>query len=488
MKPRNLALAAVVLIVASCAEPPIPAEQQFVAGVAAALGGSREIEAVTTFSLEAEGRMLNVGQDLTPEAATMEFVISDYRMQADLANERSRTELVRTPLFDYFRGQDPMRLISGIDGEVAYDIGPDGGARRAHERAAEDRRSAYYHHPLPLLRAVLTGSAMVDNLRDEGGLSLADITMTTGKTYTLAVDAATRQPTYIKSTDHHPYLRDAVRTTEFFDYASAGALTLPTVISQAFEEFHVVRLEATAQSPNAAIDDISAPPEAATAAPITGTPPAQVTVEQLADGVWFLTGQSHHSVLFEFEDHLKLLEAPNEVRTLAVIAAAEELVPEKPVTHIINTHHHFDHSGGVRVAVSEGLTIVTHAANEAFYRRMAEQPSTLVPDALSASPRPIQIETVTDSRTYQDAAMTLELYHVAGSAHSSSILMTYLPEHRLLIQADLYNPGRTTPQLFAPNLLENVRRHDLEVDRLVPIHGGIVDFEVLVEAVAALQN
>ena len=473
----------------ACAEPPPPsAEQQFVDDVTAALGGRSAIEGVDTFVMTGEGRMLNIGQDLTPEAATMEFVISDYRLTADLANGQSRTELTRTPQFTYFRGQDPMRLVSGIDGEVAYDIGADGSARRAHDLVAADRRAAYFHHPLPLLRTVLVGQATLGNVRTEGELDLADVTTPSGKGFVLAVNADTHLPAYIRSTDYHSYLRDAVRVTSFSDYESVDGLLLPGVISQSLEEFHVFRLQAQEQHLNPEIGDVGAPSEARDAPRVTGSPAANVTAELLAEGVWRLAGQSHHSVLFEFSDHLKLLEAPNEVRTLAVIAKARELVPDKPLTHVINTHHHFDHSGGLRAAQSEGLTVITHAANAAFYRRMAEQPSTIEPDVLVRQPAPLSIDVVDDQRVYEDESMTLALYHVAGSPHSSSMLMTYLPNERLLVQADLYNPGRTTPQLFAPNLLDNVERLELQVDRVVPIHGGVIEFAELEQAVEALRN
>lgn len=488
MTSKCITLSFVILTLASCSKSPISVEQQFVDDVAAAIGGKTAIEAVSTVTIEGEGRMLNLGQDLTPESATMEFDISEYRLIADLANGSSRTELTLTPLFDYFRGRDPMRRVSGIDGDVAYDIGPDGSARRAHDDVAADRRSSYYHHPLPLLQSMLMNMATPANIRNEGGLTVADITTKSGKTFTLAIDSSTKLPAYIRSTDHHPYLRDVDRTTGFSDYTNVGELTLPSVLSQSLDEFSVFRLQATRQNLNPPASDASAPPEVISAAPVTGAAAAQVTAEQLADGVWFLTGQSHHSVLLEFDDHLMLLEAPNEVRTLAVIAKAQELVPGKPVTHLVNTHHHFDHSGGVRTAVAEGLTIVTQAANETFYRRMAEQPSTIVPDSLAQSPRPIEIEVVSDRRTYEDDSMTLELYHVAGSPHSNSVLMAYLPDQRLLIEADLYNPGRTTPQLFSPNLLKNIQEYGLQVDRIVPIHGGVVDFEELESAVQMLAN
>ena len=117
---------------------------------------------------------------------------------------------------------------------------------------------------------------------------------------------------------------------------------------------------------------------------------------------------------------------------------------------------------------------------------MAIHPSTVVSDILAREPAAIVIEFVQEQRTYEDETMTLELFHIAGNPHSSSMLMAYLPEQRLIIEADAFTPGRTTPQLFAPNLLDNIERYGLDVDRIVPVHGGVVDFEVLESAVEAL--
>ena len=66
-------------------------------------------------------------------------------------------------------------------------------------------------------------------------------------------------------------------------------------------------------------------------------------------------------------DHLTLIEAPlSEARTLAVIARARELKPGTPLTQLVTTHHHFDHTAGLRAAIAEGLTIITHEGNRAF--------------------------------------------------------------------------------------------------------------------------
>ena len=37
----------------------------------------------------------------------------------------------------------------------------------------------------------------------------------------------------------------------------------------------------------------------------------------------------------------------------------------KPLTELVVSHHHFDHTGGIRQAIAEGLTIIAHKGTEA---------------------------------------------------------------------------------------------------------------------------
>src|SRR6476646_7312687 len=149
-----------------------------------------------------------------------------------------------------------------------------------------------------------------------------------------------------------------------------------------------------------------------------------VTVEEVGKGLWYLAGQSHHSILVEFADHLVLIETPqHEVRAAAVIAKDKELRPNKPIKYVINTHHHFDHSGGIRTAIAEGATIITHEGNKAFIEAMASRPHTMTADALSRSPKSAIVETVSDKRVLKDSTRTVEIYAVTGSTHSDTMLM-----------------------------------------------------------------
>ncbi len=460
-------------------------EQQIVADAAAALGGRDRIRAVKTLVIEGEGTNANLGQDMTPEAATQAFVVSPYKRSVDVTAGRARTEQTRTPNFAYFQGQAPQKQVSGIDGNVGYNVAANGNATRVSNAVAKDRRAEIFHHPLTLVRAALDEGARLSNPRTAGNQSVVDVTTANGLAFTLAIDGGTKLPTRVVSMTDNTNLGDVAIETSFADYQDSSGLKLPTRITTKTDKYTTAEIRVTRQAIDGDPGDLAAPAAAASAASVAAPPPATVTAEEVAKGVWFLAGQSHHSVLVEFGDHLVLIEAPqNDTRSLAVIAKARELRPGKPLTHVVNTHHHFDHSGGLRAAVSEGLAVITHKANAAFYQEAIGRAHTIVPDALARKPNTLKLETVDEELTLKDVAMAVELYHIAGSPHADTLLMAYFPRERILVEADVFSPAAAV-QPYAANLLENIRSRHLRVDRIVPIHGTIVPFSELLKTEAA---
>ena len=175
-------------------------------------------------------------------------------------------------------------------------------------------------------------------------------------------------------------------------------------------------------------------------------PPAAaitVTAQEVAKGIWWLAGSGNHrSILFEFDDHLTLFEAPlNEARTKAVIDTARSLRPDKPLTHVIVSHHHFDHSGGLRMAVAEGLTVITYRGNVEFFKDLVARKHSIVQDALARNPKPLKIEPVDEEMTLKDKSMEIRLYHLKDNPREGTNLIAYVPRDRILVQADMYDSG-----------------------------------------------
>src|SRR5687768_14295045 len=134
---------------------PVGAQPQIINDAAAAMGGRDRILAVKTLVIEGEGMNGNLGQDMTPEASGQQFLLSGYKRSIDLAGNRMRIEQTRTPNFEYFQGRQPQKQVLGLDGEVGYNIAPNGTASRIAPAATRDRRFEYYHHPLTIIRAAL---------------------------------------------------------------------------------------------------------------------------------------------------------------------------------------------------------------------------------------------------------------------------------------------------------------------------------------------
>jgi hypothetical protein len=94
---------------------------------------------------------------------------------------------------------------------------------------------------------------------------------------------------------------------------------------------------------------------------------------------------------------------------------------------------------------------------------------------------------VDDTLVIKDDRMTVQLFHISGNPHADTLLMAYFPGERILVEADAFSPGAAV-QPYAANLLENIRKHNLRVDRVVPLHGTIVPFSELVKTQAAATN
>jgi glyoxylase-like metal-dependent hydrolase (beta-lactamase superfamily II) len=420
-------------------------------------------------------------------------MLPDYTRSIDLERGRMELSFTRRPAFPAVF--DNARQTQRLDGDVAYNVpaagGRGGGAPNAPARqgpqVVRDRRIDMLQHPLTLLRAALAPGARVANLRTSGPQRSVDVTTAQGDTLTLTVDGLGR-PVSIRTAVYHQNLGDTQRVTTFGAYENLDGIRLPKRIITTLDkwvEYDIGVMKNTLDADLAAL----AAPEATRGqpmppAPAAGAAPA-LNVADVAPGIWFVTGGGNPSIVVEFADHVTLVEvAGNDARVQALIATAKELVPSKPVTRAVVTHHHFDHTGGLRAAVAAGLQIVTHRVNEPWFREAVARPHTLQPDALARAPRPLQLVSVDDTYPMRDAAMQMELQHLRGSTHGDGILSVYFPRERIYAEVDVWNPGAQI-QPHVRSLDEEIRRRGLQIDRVIPMHGNAVqpfaEFQKIVE-------
>jgi glyoxylase-like metal-dependent hydrolase (beta-lactamase superfamily II) len=463
--------------------------------VARAMGGRDRVVAVRTLSMIGRGANYNLGQNAAPYDSLPIYEVTEFRRIADFPQSRWRQEQARIPRF-ITANTALQRQVTGGDRQLGFDVLPDGSSRIATGRLLSDPRNELIHHPIGFLQTAFGRSSEVTDGGRQQGMRYVRMS-SGGKRFGMLIDPATNLPARIQQTVYHPMLGDVVIETEFQDWQNFDGLMLPTRFIQRLDgrwTISDIRVASTlvneADAPDlSAPAQLSAAPSSATAVP--AAPTVTIAVSEPAPGVWYLTGQSHHSVVIEMADHLLLVEAPqNDARTLAVIQRARTLSPKKPLRAAINTHHHFDHAGGIRAAISEGLTVITHEQNKPFLDSLAVRRHSMGQDALARKQLAARIDGVGEKRVIRDATRTVELYHITGSPHSKSMLIVYLPKEKMLIEADLYSPPATPPAAGAPppsypfarNLLENIGTLGLDVETIVPIHGRVVPMSDLVAA------
>jgi glyoxylase-like metal-dependent hydrolase (beta-lactamase superfamily II) len=476
-RPARSAIAGLALFLAAGS---LGAQSPALDAAAAAMGGRDRLLAVRTLVLEGTGWNLNYGQNHTPNADTR-FEVTAFRWSTDFPNRRHLIDLTREPRFTT-GNTTPQRQRFGVDGAVGYGILANGTMTRTPAQATADRAHNLAFLPIGFVQAAYAPGTELSEEPAAGGMRRVRINVG-GEKYAMIVDPRTSLPVNVEKVVYQPMLGDVSLFLDFAEWQDGGGIQHPMRLTQRYENvFTIGEYRLAAARVDVDVGDLAATDSVRSVVQASGPAAPNVTVDTVAPGVWRIAGQSHHTIAIEQSNRVVLVEAPqNDARTLAAIAKARELAPAgKPVDLIVNTHHHFDHSGGFRAAVSEGLQVATHRTNKDFYERVVfPRRHFIVQDALARNPKPLRLMTIADRHTLRDDLRTVEIHHVAGNAHNGGMLVVYLPAERILIQADLYvpppanaPPGAPAPVYpFLANLVENVTRKGLLVDRVVGIHG-----------------
>jgi glyoxylase-like metal-dependent hydrolase (beta-lactamase superfamily II) len=455
--------------------------REVVARAAEALGGADRIQALRTMRYRGyghdpyqDGGSLITTETTAPEKMT---ILTAYERSTDLANNRTRVRAKQSRAF-VFAAEAMMTgrpLDQRLDGDVAFDVAVNGAARRASKEAALQRRMELLANPIVAVRAALDRNSRITNRRTEGAATLVDVATAAGNAFTLAVTTASGLPLWVRWVGPHENLGDITYRTEFSGYEPVNGVWVPMSFNTVSDWRNNVqqRLHVDRYVLDGDVGDLAAP-AAVRSAP---EPVPQYTIDAtpVAEGVWFLSGNGGaNSVLLEFADHLTLFEVPtNRAWTAALIEKARATVPGKPVTEAITSHHHFDHTGGLRTAIAEGITIVTQAGNVAWFEALARRQVTAFPDALSRNPRPLKTRAVDDHLRLSDSKLTVDVYRVVSNSHMAHGLMAYVPEHKLLIQGDLFDLNWEV-YFWGNTYDDNVAYRKLDVARDVPIHGRVL--------------
>jgi glyoxylase-like metal-dependent hydrolase (beta-lactamase superfamily II) len=280
----------------------------------------------------------------------------------------------------------------------------------------------------------------------------------------------------------HAVAGDLLVEAEYFGYRDLGGVQVPERIIQKRAGRQTFQATITAAAANPAnLKELLTPPPAPAGQAGGGgaaAPPA-VEAQRIADGVFRITG-GYVSLAVDMGDHIVVLEGgQSEARGLAVINAARQAIPNKPIRYVVNTHPHFDHASGLAPFAAEGITILTHENNEDFLEDLLAAPRRLVGDALARANREPEVEGVGDRRVLRGANHTVELHHVRDLQHTDGMLIAYLPNEKVLFTADFgipnagAAPAPVNPSL--PVLVANIERLKLDFNSFITVHPPVPD-------------
>jgi len=157
---------------------------------------------------------------------------------------------------------------------------------------------------------------------------------------------------------------------------------------------------------------------------------AKETVWQAADGVYkYGPGQGFNSMFVVTDDGVIVFDSANTQHAKGLLAQIKKIT-DQPIRYVVQSHNHWDHSGGAQVFREQGATILAHV--EAYeWMKGNPHPDLALPDEVWAGKR----------KDIVLGGKTVEL-HYLGMNHGLGMTISILPKEKVAFIADLVTPNR----------------------------------------------
>ncbi|PHS10866.1 MAG: MBL fold metallo-hydrolase [Kordia sp.] len=163
----------------------------------------------------------------------------------------------------------------------------------------------------------------------------------------------------------------------------------------------------------------------------------QIETHQLTEQIYMLTGQGGNIGLFIGNEGVFMIDDQYAPLSPKILAAINKLT-DKPVSYLINTHWHGDHTGGNENMQKVGATIIAH---ENVRKRMNKD-NMLLGKIKPASPKgALPVITFTDDMMFHINGDDVLVSHV-HNAHTDGDSFVYFSKNNVIHMGDLYFQGK----------------------------------------------
>ena len=209
-------------------------------------------------------------------------------------------------------------------------------------------------------------------------------------------------------------------------------------------------------------------------------PPADLTVEKIADDLHVLVGSGGNVAVYTTPEGVILVDDKFD-QNFPQILAKVKTITDKPIRYVLNTHHHGDHTGGNQKMLLQNAEIVIHRNARANMAK-GNQPGL---------PR----VTFADESAIFLGGKEVRARHF-GRGHTNGDAVVLFPERRTLHTGDLVVAG--PPLIDYANGASGVEwtatlkaALQLDFDTVIPGHGPIMkraDVEQFIKTFETVRN
>jgi glyoxylase-like metal-dependent hydrolase (beta-lactamase superfamily II) len=435
---------------------------------AVAAEGGAELRALKGLAIKGDAKFWEPGQSLVAGAEPRFLGDATFATTWDLANGRVRTAWDRDQ--KYPEPAVKIKYTETVLPTLGYVTDEKSSQAMSGIRVATHRRELERASPWLLVKAMdESGKVRAAGSQRLGQQSLPAVSYTDGPTtFTILFDPKTHLPAAIRTRDDDNIYGDSNFDLVLTDWRPVGAVKIAQSLSYRVNDVEVAKLTYREVSANPAIAaNTFAVPDAVKAVakpPATGNVPYQWVLRRLfltrftdSDNVIFpdggslklveltpnvqhVEGGTANNLIVAMKDHLVIFDAPyGELQSRWVIDAAKAKYPGKPIRYLVLTHHHMDHTGGMRTYVAEGAKVIVPSPDKAYFEKDVKAPHTVVPDALQKKPRGAEITEVKDQMTLKDETGEIRLYNIPNP-HVQGFLLVHVVQGNILYVTDLISP------------------------------------------------